>query len=71
MSVETHARPIWDGIKLMRVYDDLLLEYCTRKCGVCPLSKMCNWDGIIDHGDPRITEDLIDDYVAFSGKAEI
>lgn len=70
-AVEAHTKPIWTGIELMRKYDDLLLEYCTRKCGVCPLSKMCNWDGIIDHGDPAITEEVIKDFVDFSGKAEI
>lgn len=70
-SIDLHAKPIWTGIELMRKYDELLLEYCTNKCKECPLSNSCNWDGIVYYDDPAITEDVIKDYVDFSGKADI
>lgn len=70
-SIDAHAKPIWTGIELMRKYNDLLLEYCTNKCKRCPLSNMCTWDGIIDYSDPAITEEVIKDFVDFSGKAEL
>lgn len=70
-SIDAHAKPLWTGIKLMRKYNDLLEEYCTNKCKECPLSKMCTWDCIIDYSDPAITEEVIKDFVDFSGKADI
>lgn len=69
-SIRAHTAPLWTGIELMRKYDALLQEYCTRKCDQCPLSRYCNWDGIIYHEDEGLTEKLIMDYVDFSGKAD-
>ncbi len=58
-----------DTIDAMKAYDEILLEYCTGKCAHCPLGKMCNWDRIIDHGDPAITDEVLTAYYEY-GKGQ-
>lgn len=58
-----HIRHLREAIEAMKKHNEVLEGYCTTHCHICPLRDMCNWDGIIDYGDPKITNEVLDRYV--------
>ena len=58
-----HIEALRKAINTMKEQNEVLKEYCTEECYICPLSKMCDWDGNIDFGDPKLTDETLDKFV--------
>jgi hypothetical protein len=60
---EGHIKSLRKAIDTMKAQNEVLKEYCTNECHICPLSNMCDWDGNIDFADPKLTDEALDRYV--------
>lgn len=58
-----HIEALQTAIAEMKKHNAVLLEYCTNECHICPLKDMCDWDGNIEFGNAKITEEVLDAYV--------
>ena len=56
-------KAIKEAISTMQKANEVIKEYCTNECEICPLKDMCDWEGNIDFLDSRINDSVLDKYI--------